>query len=1097
MSLTISKLLLNPSQEAEAAVAGLDQITNLMLVYKWKEKSFFEIEDFKDLATRLYTAILEYQALLLDHIHRNPVKKWAKDVFGAGEWAKRLEAINQHDAHCRDVTATIEATRTREWRHEERLWYDKLLQELCQDGVEERRNIQSLYSNYEADKNVNPEKILGTCEWFLSHPSFVLWRESQSSSLLLVTADPGCGKSVLAKFLVDRKGASLTAMKNPPTVCYFFFKDEDPKRMNSAHAVCALLHQLIMQHPQLYRHAREDFRNKNETFLSDFKTVWNIFLKAIEDLLNMEVICVLDALDECSANSRDILTTHLEELYGHYRLRTTSRCTLKFLITSRPDFNVLRSFKTTTNLSFEVRLRGEEESEQISREIDLVIHHRVHEIGVKMDLSASEESDLKNNLLKITHRTYLWLYLTLDSIIKKLDVDGNDIAMIAKTIPATVDEAYTAILNKSPDQAKARRLLHIVLAARRPLTLAETNVALVMNQECTSYSDLRIWPSRTQEERIKNICGLFLIVVDSKVYLIHQTAREFLTRIEHTNTCCGQPTPTTWKNTYCFQRSDSILAQICIYYLDLQEFKHGPRRFGDQSRLTSTKDDDDDDDMSSQHVNIFQYKKTFVFLTYAAEQWAYHFARAGHVPDHGLVEKVALETSNSTRPSFKIWHEIFRNAFRSMHDRPPGLVIESYFGHDRVVEYLLARTDVQVNARGQYGRTALIGAASIGHEAVIKLLLDHKEVEVNAQDEEGNTALIRAAEEDHDTIVKHLLAHKDVKVNTQDQYGDTALVRAAVYGHENIVKLLLAHKDTQVNTQGRDGCTVLTWAVREHQEAIVKLLLAHKDVKVNIQDEHGHTVLVRAVYSGHESVVKLLLAHKDVKVNAQNKNGDTALMKAAYHGRESIVKLLLAHKEVKINTRDRWGGTALIDAAYHGHESIIKLLLAHKEVKINTQDLLGETALIFAAQRGHESIVRLLLAEGAQPNLCDMEGCTPLSYAARLGDEKVVRLLLINGVQTDRKDENGDDPYSVAMREGHVQVAQLIEAYARPRIKNEEEEVSELEDNDSLECRPGTSSSTCSDPLHLHFVEAPQTRRVKDQISDGPTTSTERAPKNS
>ena len=925
-SLTMLKLLLNSSQEAEAAIAGLDQITNLMMVYKWKEKSFFEAKDFKHLATRLYTAIIEYQALLLDHTHRNPIKKWAKDVFSAGDWADRLKAINQHDARCREVTDAIEAVRTKEWRYEERSWQDRLLQQLCRDGFEERRNIRSLYSNYEADKNLNPERIMGTCEWFLSHSSFMSWRESQSSSLLLVTADPGCGKSVLAKYLVDRKGVSLTAMKDPPTICYFFFKDGDPKRMNSANAVCALLHQLILQYPHLYKYAREDFLNKNETFLSDFDAVWNIFLKAVEDPLNSEIICVLDALDECSASSRDTLIARLEDFYGHSSPRTASRSTLKFLVTSRPDFNVLRAFKTSINSSFEIRLRGEEESEQISREIDLVIRHKVQEIGVKMDLSASEESDLKANLLQVTHRTYLWLHLTLDFITKKLDVDRNDIAMIAKTLPATVEEAYIAILNKSPDRAKARRLLHIVLSARRPLTLQEMNVALEMNDKRMSHSDLRIWPSQISEERIKNICGLFLSVVDSKIYLIHQTAREFLTRTEHTNTCCREPTPSNWKNAYCPQQSNMTLAQICIDYLGLKDFQNGLQSLEDQSRLTNPK---------NESAVLSQYEHKFVFLTYSAEYWGHHFRHAGHVSDSALIKKVALVCSNPMRPSFDIWIKIFVNAsgLRDWYYGVPGLVLESYFGHDRVVESLLALPNVQVNESDENGETALIIATREGHEAIVQLLLDHKEVEVNARDVNGRTALNNAARHGHEHMIKLLLAHKEVEVDARGGDGLTALSSAVCQGFGTIVNLLLAHKDIKINTQDSNGLTALNFAIIRGDESMVKLLLAHKDLELNIQHERwGMKAVLWAAMFGHESTLKLLL-DGGAQLNLRDEHGRTALFCAAQEGEENGVRVLLI-SGARTNIKNEYGDDPYSVAVREGHVRVAQILEAHDEQRV-------------------------------------------------------------------------------------------------------------------------------------------------------------------
>lgn len=63
-------------------------------------------------------------------------------------------------------------------------------------------------------------------------------------------------------------------------------------------------------------------------------------------------------------------------------------------------------------------------------------------------------------------------------------------ATVAKTIPKDVDQAYTAVLNKSPDKSKARKLLHIILAAMTPLSVEEVNVAMVVGESTKSYKDL-------------------------------------------------------------------------------------------------------------------------------------------------------------------------------------------------------------------------------------------------------------------------------------------------------------------------------------------------------------------------------------------------------------------------------------------------------------------------------------------------------------------------------------------------------------------------------------------------------------------------------
>ena len=190
----------------------------------------------------------------------------------------------------------IATDRINKWREEECDWQLKLLQ---QPREEEKRNIRSLYSNYEADKNLNPDRVEGTCRWFLGHATFLAWRESRSSNILWLSADPGCGKSVLAKHLVDLKGELLNANAPTPTVCYFFFIGAEDNRVDAAKEMCAVLHQLFLQQPQLYTYAQEDFDTKGDKLFTDFDMFWREFMDAAADEFSSEIICVLDALDEC------------------------------------------------------------------------------------------------------------------------------------------------------------------------------------------------------------------------------------------------------------------------------------------------------------------------------------------------------------------------------------------------------------------------------------------------------------------------------------------------------------------------------------------------------------------------------------------------------------------------------------------------------------------------------------------------------------------------------------------------------------------------------------------------------------------------------
>jgi ankyrin repeat protein len=198
----------------------------------------------------------------------------------------------------------------------------------------------------------------------------------------------------------------------------------------------------------------------------------------------------------------------------------------------------------------------------------------------------------------------------------------------------------------------------------------------------------------------------------------------------------------------------------------------------------------------------------------------------------------------------------------------------------------------QLTARQKY--TPFILACYRGNEDIVNLLLC-RDVDINAQGGNGNTALILASAEGHVSIVKSLVSHDDIALNIQDEDGWTALMAASGDGHEAVAGLLLACNDITINTQNEHGWTALIIASANGHEAVVQLLLSHSEVALNTQDENGRTALMLASTNGHKAVVQLLLSHNDIAPNTQDENGWTALFTASCLGHKAIARLLLAH----------------------------------------------------------------------------------------------------------------------------------------------------------------------------------------------------------
>jgi hypothetical protein len=167
-------------------------------------------------------------------------------------------------------------------------------------------------SAYEKFKNINPNRVEGTCEWVLNSFEYLRWWNATSNDLLWISADPGCGKFVLAKSLID---GVFAASDSNVSILYFFFKDNDEQN-NLATALCAVLHQLFSLQPRLLRHALPFWERTKEKIQHEVDEIWRIFMAATSDEAFGNTICVFDALDECRDQDQKQLIEKLRESHS-------------------------------------------------------------------------------------------------------------------------------------------------------------------------------------------------------------------------------------------------------------------------------------------------------------------------------------------------------------------------------------------------------------------------------------------------------------------------------------------------------------------------------------------------------------------------------------------------------------------------------------------------------------------------------------------------------------------------------------------------------------------------------------------------------------
>jgi hypothetical protein len=204
---------------------------------------------------------------------------------------------------------------------------------------------------------------------------------------------------------------------------------------------------------------------------------------------------------------------------------------------------------------------------------------------------------------------------------------------------------------------------------------------------------------------------------------------------------------------------------------------------------------------------------------------------------------------------------------------------------------------------------------------------------IDARDEYGNTALMNAAcmgkRADAGKVfrVKALIA-LGAKVNATREEGETALMMAAEGSKVLSVKALIA-AGADVNTRREDGSTAIMFAANDTHngaDCISAIIAAGADV--NAMDEKGNTALMVAAGRTNVSSVKALIT-AGADVNAIMKDGDTALMVAARSGRWCCVKELV-DAGANVSAKDKHGNMAFEFAAMkhmadiHKREDIIE-----------------------------------------------------------------------------------------------------------------------------------------------------------------------------
>lgn len=589
----------------------------------WKES----IQDF-------FEQIMEYIMLCIIHLNRGPLTKAARAVIKPEAWwrsqqnrlKERKAALNGH----------LEQIKAQKENHDKSVDLQNKL--IATFKPTKANDIPDILSRM-------PKRVPNTCRWFCEHKTFQNWLSHGHSRHLLLSADPGSGKTMLSAYLVHEVLPEHFARADRPIIIYYFF--DRTSRKDLSDALSTLLYQLFIAKPELAISCQRTIEraSHNNTGLSD------LFSMAVRQRSCPPVICVLDALDECNEDDQKRLIM----LIG-----TLPQSNLRVLMTTRPYTDIFEQYQCKGSKWSVISTQEIKINTQIRNEIKIVVQSKVAELAWKKKFDSRTVFDLCKAIQnRGQHQpTYIWLDRLFSSL-EAANCDSRPSALLASvqnSQTALMDSTYKGLLQRVAlhDQSRLKVIFHLLIATSRVLTVRELEIAF--RAKLTHWDPKKsTWTSQGNE---KDVLGLghgirdpdpfqkwllegshfFIAIQDEGVRFLHPTAREFLLETGDKN---------AWYSVKPLE-AERTMVESCLHYLSLGQFKTQ----GFESQVLKF-ESEVPKEAAFRAVNGL-FGTNYGFLKYALQYWPQHFQRIQKDPKLITSEiehcYIALFTPPSPKP---------------------------------------------------------------------------------------------------------------------------------------------------------------------------------------------------------------------------------------------------------------------------------------------------------------------------------------------------------------------------------------------------------------------------------------------------------------
>ncbi|KAF2012750.1 hypothetical protein BU24DRAFT_395880 [Aaosphaeria arxii CBS 175.79] len=911
-----------------------------------------------------------------------------------------------------------------------------------------------------------PRPVQGTCSWILGHPTYLSWSNAEETSLLWITGGPGCGKTMLSAYLTDNLRLGRAAPAKPQV--FFFFCDDKVKSQKDANAILrGIIYQILQQHRKLIKHVKNRFEYDGPGLVNSFSALWELLLKIAAESRSDTIGIIVDAIDECEEKTRTVLLNAILQFINEPQdIHRKDQLSIKFMITSRPSLGNSYNLTGLKN-KFEI----EANQGNISEDIKLVIQSKIGDIANKFHFDDETQIYLEQLLYSKSDQSFLWLNMVLHSLEGSRKASKKHFERIINTFPENLQATYARFLCEiaSQDREDATKLLRLLIGSSRHLTLTEMNTAFTVDQDHNSIADVTDDLQHHIRSTLHNIVGSFVRIKDdnqhsdehSKVALIHQTAKEFLTDLA---------LHSTDKSVHglAIPLADAALCicESCMRYLLLQEFQSdlftSERRSFETSSSNSNPSlpfaDFDPEGLDGplnldgplgldDHLGLDNFFKDthtmakekciliaqeYKFFDYSAIHWAEHYSLCEDIAPKPLRQAAhqLLASRSCVLTNWLKYYWVRKNIQYPFPDNFETVEVAAFFNLTVLLTETLEKSELssgdKINSEDTINR-ALFWAARMSSLGSIKVLLQHG-ADSNGVGFDRQTPLTISAQYGHLDAVVILLNEPRIKVTQKAKSTRSALSFAAGNGHLEVVRALLEHGALTTDDQDSSCWTPLFWAVQGDDASIVQLLLQQPSIDINQVDKSGRSVLSWAAGEGARNALKVLLRHPSIDLNLRDHKGRSPLSWAAGNGQREVVSTLMHKTGIDKGTKDNDQRNAISWACQGGHTDTLRILLKNNCGGEDDLDADTWTPLLWALFNHSPLTVEALLStRRVQIDRQDREGRTALYWAANYGFLEVVQVLVSWNADLQVKTCEGRTAIEVARLQGHTEVCEYLE----------------------------------------------------------------------